>query len=98
MRDGFTIGELALACGVSRDTVRFYERERLLPPARRTAAGYRLYGENEAGRVRLIRRAKSMGLTLEDIRELLRVQRVNTPEQCRRPRSDLRMVHSGALF
>jgi DNA-binding transcriptional MerR regulator len=90
MRDGFTIGELAVACGVSRDTVRFYERERLLPPARRTAAGYRLYGESEAGRVRFIRRAKSMGLTLEDIRELLRVQRVNTPEQCRRVGARLR--------
>ena len=85
-----TIGEMAGACGVSRDTVRFYERERLLPPARRTASGYRLYGEAEAGRVRFIRRAQSMGLTLEDIRELLRVQRANTPEQCRRVGARLR--------
>ncbi len=38
----------------------FYERERLLPPARRTASGDRLYGEDEAGRVRFIRRAQSM--------------------------------------
>jgi hypothetical protein len=38
MRDGFTIGNLAARCGVSRDTLRFYERERLLPPARRTAS------------------------------------------------------------
>ena len=89
-RDGLTIGEVAGACGVSRDTVRFYERERLLPPARRTASGYRLYGEDEAGRVRFIRRAQSMGLTLEDIRELLRVQRVNTPDQCRRVGARLR--------
>jgi DNA-binding transcriptional MerR regulator len=90
MRDGFTIGKLAGVCGVSRDTVRFYERERLLPPARRTASGYRLYGEDEVGRVRFIRRAQSMGLTLQDIRELLRVQRVNTPEQCRRVGARLR--------
>jgi DNA-binding transcriptional MerR regulator len=90
MRDGVTIGGLAGACGVSRDTVRFYERERLLPPARRTASGYRLYGENEARRVRFIRRAQSMGLTLDDIRELLRVQRLNTPEQCRRVGARLR--------
>ena len=90
MREGVTIGGLAGACGVSRDTVRFYERERLLPPARRTASGYRLYGEDEAGRVRFIRRAQSMGLTLDDIRELLRVQRLNTPDQCRRVGARLR--------
>ena len=84
MRDGITIGDLAGACGVSRDTLRFYERERLLPPARRTTSGYRLYGQDDAGRVRFIRRAQAIGLTLDDIRELLRVQRVNTPEQCRR--------------
>lgn len=90
MRDGVTIGELAGTCGVSRDTVRFYERERLLPAARRTPSGYRLYGEDDAGRVRFIRRAQSMGLTLEDIRELLRVQRLNTPEQCHRVATRLR--------
>ncbi len=90
MKEGLTIGEMAGACGVSRDTVRFYERERLLPVARRTASGYRLYGQDEAGRVRFIRRAQSMGLTLEDIRELLRVQRLNTPGQCRRVASRLR--------
>jgi DNA-binding transcriptional MerR regulator len=65
MRDGITIGDLAGACGVSRDTLRFYERERLLPPARRTASGYRLYGQDDAGRVRFIRRAQAIGLTLD---------------------------------
>ncbi len=91
MSDGFTIGNLARACGVSRDTLRFYERERLLPPARRTTSGYRLYGQDDAGRVRFIRRAQSMGLTLEDIRELVRVQRANTAEQCRRVGARLRV-------
>jgi MerR family copper efflux transcriptional regulator len=90
MNGGLTIGSLARACGVSRDTLRFYERERLLPAAKRTASGYRLYGDDDAGRVRFIRRAQEMGLTLEDIRELLRVQRLNTPEQCRRVGARLR--------
>jgi len=90
MSEGLRIGELAERCGVSRDTVRFYERERLLPPARRTASGYRLYGEGDAGRVRFIRRAQAMGLTLEDIRELLRLQTLRTPEQCRRVGARLR--------
>jgi hypothetical protein len=44
MRDGSTIGDLARRCGVSRDALRFYERERLLVPPRRSASGYRLYG------------------------------------------------------
>ena len=84
MLDGLTIGELAERCGVSRDTLRFYERERLLPPARRSASGYRLYAEADAERVLFIRRAQVTGLTLDDIRELLRAQQLRTPESCRR--------------
>ncbi len=84
MSEGLRIGGLADRCGVTRDTLRFYERERLLPAPRRTGSGYRLYGEEDAGRVRFIRRAQAMGLTLDDIRELLRVQKLRTPEQCGR--------------
>lgn len=84
MLGGLTIGDLAERCGVSRDTLRFYERERLLSPPRRSASGYRLYGETDAARVRFIRRAQATGLTLDDIRELLRVQHLRTPETCRR--------------
>lgn len=90
MSEGLTIGGLADRCGVTRDTLRFYERERLLPAPRRTASGYRLYGEEDAGRVRFIRRAQAMGLTLDDIRELLRVQKLRTPEQCGRVAGRLR--------
>ena len=79
-----TIGELAEACAVSRDTLRFYERERLLPAPKRSASGYRLYQHEDASRVRFVRRAQAMGLTLEDIRELLQVRSLKTPEQCRR--------------
>ena len=90
MPDGVTIGDLAERCGVSRDTLRFYERERLLSPPRRSASGYRLYGETDAARVRFIRRAQATGLTLDDIRELLRVQQLRTPETCRRVAARLR--------
>jgi len=79
-----TIGELAKACGVSADTVRFYEREKLLPRPRRSASGYRLFGAEDAARVRFVRRAQAMGLTLDDIGELLRVEPLKTVEQCRR--------------
>jgi MerR family transcriptional regulator, Zn(II)-responsive regulator of zntA len=84
MTDGMTIGVMAEACAVSRDTLRFYERERLLPPPRRSASGYRLYRGEDASRVRFVRRAQAMGLTLKDIRELIELRALETPEQCRR--------------
>ena len=84
MRDGLTIGELAGECSVSRDTVRFYERERLLPAPRRTASGYRLYDKGDAARVRFVKRAQAIGLTLDDVRELLSIRQARTPEECQR--------------
>jgi MerR family transcriptional regulator, Zn(II)-responsive regulator of zntA len=88
--DEMTIGELADACAVSRDTLRFYERERLLSPPKRSRSGYRLYQRDDTARVRFVRRAQAMGLTLDDIRELLQVRSLKTPEQCRRVAARLR--------
>jgi len=68
-----TIGKIAGRAGVSVDTVRFYERNGLLPAPRRTASGYRLYADDTVGRLRFIRRAKSLGFSLEEIGELLRL-------------------------
>lgn len=90
MLEGLTIGSLAGRCGVSRDTLRYYERERLLSPPRRSPTGYRLYTEAEENRVRFIRRAQATGLTLDDIRELLRVQKLGSPDTCRRAAARLR--------
>lgn len=69
--DAMRIGELARHAGVGADTVRFYEREGLLPAPPRSAAGYRRYGAGDIARVRFIRRAKNLGFTLEQIGELL---------------------------
>jgi Zn(II)-responsive transcriptional regulator len=65
------IGQLAKRAGVAVDTVRYYERNQLLAPAGRLASGYRRYGESELKRLRFIRRAKTLGFTLRDIRSLL---------------------------
>jgi Zn(II)-responsive transcriptional regulator len=65
------IGQLAKRAGVAIDTVRYYERNRLLAPAGRLASGYRRYGDSELKRLRFIRRAKALGFTLEDVRGLL---------------------------
>ena len=65
------IGELAHRADVGIDTVRYYEREGLLPKAQRLASGYRVYDENDVRRLRFVRRAKALGFTLPEIRELL---------------------------
>jgi len=66
-----TIGALARRAGVAIDTVRYYEREGLLPEPLRRASGYRSYGEGTVAQLRFIRRAKTLGFTLQEIRELL---------------------------
>ena len=63
----FTIGAVAKRAGVAIDTIRYYEREGLLPEPTRRPSGYRSYGEGTVERLRFIRRAK----TLEEIRGLL---------------------------
>jgi MerR family copper efflux transcriptional regulator len=66
-----TIGAVAKQVGVAIDTIRYYEREGLLPAPERRASGYRMYGQATLAQLRFIRRAKDMGFTLEEIRELL---------------------------
>jgi MerR family Zn(II)-responsive transcriptional regulator of zntA len=83
MRSGIKIGELAKACAVSRDTIRFYERESLLPPAGRTASRHRLYDEATVKTLLFIRKAQELGLTLSDIRDLLKARILPAPDRCR---------------
>ena len=66
-----TIGAVAKRVGVAIDTIRYYEREGLLPEPLRRASGYRSYDESTVTQLRFIRRAKDLGFTLEEIRELL---------------------------
>ncbi|HET8764117.1 MAG TPA: heavy metal-responsive transcriptional regulator [Rhodanobacter sp.] len=66
-----TIGSVARRVGVAIDTIRYYEREGLMPAPQRRASGYRSYGEAAVVQLRFIRRAKELGFTLEEIRDLL---------------------------
>ncbi|HET6805239.1 MAG TPA: heavy metal-responsive transcriptional regulator [Frateuria sp.] len=66
-----TIGAVAKRAGVAIDTIRYYEREGLLPEPSRRPSGYRSYGGATVDRLRFIRRAKNLGFPLEEIRELL---------------------------
>ncbi|MDX2091361.1 MAG: heavy metal-responsive transcriptional regulator [Kofleriaceae bacterium] len=67
------IGRLAAQANVSVDTIRYYERAQLLPAPSRTVSGYRMYPALAVERLRFIRRAKELGFSLDEIRELLTV-------------------------
>jgi len=69
--NGLTIGKVAKSAGLGIETVRFYEREGLIKPLARTEANYRLYAEDGIVRLRFIKRAKALGFTLREIKELL---------------------------
>jgi Cd(II)/Pb(II)-responsive transcriptional regulator len=66
------IGELARQTGTQIETVRYYEREGLLPETARTDANYRIYSVAHADRLRFIRNCRSLDMTLDEIRVLLR--------------------------
>ena len=66
-----TIGKLALQADITTDTVRYYEKEGLLSPTRKTEAGYRLYDADAVRRLRFIKQAQQCGFSLTEIRELL---------------------------
>lgn len=65
------IGVVAAEAGVSVDTVRYYERRRLLPRAARTAGRFRVFSSETVERLRFIKQAQEIGLSLEEIKELL---------------------------
>ncbi|HYO81798.1 MAG TPA: MerR family DNA-binding protein [Bryobacteraceae bacterium] len=65
------IGQVAELGGVNLQTVRYYEREKLLPEPPRLASGYRVFSDDAVRRVRFIKRAQELGFTLAEIRELL---------------------------
>jgi len=78
----YLIGQLAKQCEVSSDTLRFYEKNGLLEPAARSESGYRLYSEENLSRVNFILRAKTIGLTLDEIRELLDIRLEASQHSC----------------
>jgi MerR family copper efflux transcriptional regulator len=102
------IGALAKRAGVRIDTVRYYERSGLLAPRTRLASGYRRYGEVELSRLRFIRRARALGFTLNEVRDLLALSKRRNVSSVKRAAegkladvqrkiADLELVRQGLL-
>lgn len=81
MKNYLTVGRVARQAGVNLQTVFYYERRRLLSPARRSDSGYRLYAPEAVRVIRFIKNAQTLGFTLDEVAKLLRL-RVNHRSQC----------------
>lgn len=67
----FSIGDMARRTGVGIETIRYYEREGLLPKAGRTDGGHRIFGEDHLRRLNFIKRSRGLGFAGEDLRQLI---------------------------
>jgi MerR family mercuric resistance operon transcriptional regulator len=67
------IGELSAKAGVNVQTIRFYEREKLLREPVRTPSGYRIFAEADLERVRFIKQSQQLGFTLKEVKELMEI-------------------------
>ena len=90
-RSALKIGEVATLAGVSIDTVRYYERQKLLARAPRSSGGFRFFPPETVERIQFIKQAQELGFSLGEIRELLSNDReIN---ECRRARFALRETY-----
>jgi DNA-binding transcriptional MerR regulator len=65
------IGEVALEAGLEASAIRFYEQRGVLPEPERTKSGYRSYHENDVDLIRFVKRARSLGIPLDDVRQIV---------------------------
>jgi len=87
------IGELSRRTGVHIETIRYYERIKMLPTPPRTASGRRVYGPAETRTLAFIRRSRELGFTLDEIRALLALSAENGQEAC----AEVRELAAGHL-
>lgn len=73
MASYMSIGEVARITGCNVETIRYYEREGVMPSPRRSPGGHRLYSQGLVERLNFIRRSRELGFSMEEIHELLRI-------------------------
>ncbi|WP_190285657.1 heavy metal-responsive transcriptional regulator [Montanilutibacter psychrotolerans] len=76
------IGQLASRAGISIATVRYYERNNILPSPPRQETGFRAYGEEDIARLQFLQRARTLGFSLPEIRELLTLSQQEGGDSC----------------
>lgn len=79
MEKELTIGQISKVTGLSRKSIRYYEKENLIPKASRSLAGYRLYTPKVVNRLSFIQKAKTIGFTLVEIRGILELSHSGKP-------------------
>ncbi len=87
MDGGLQIGEVAKRAGVSIDTLRYYEKVKLLPRPTRSSGGFRLFASEHIERVRFIKQAQELGFSLKEIKGLLAT---GGADECRKVRDLLK--------
>ncbi len=79
--EGLTRSEVAKQCGVNIESLRYYEKRRLIDPPPRTPAGYRMYSREDAVKIGFIKNARNLGFTLNEINDLMKL-RVDRKKSC----------------
>ena len=74
MDQGLTVGQVAKKAKVNAQTVRFYERQGLVTPSKRSESGYRVYSANAPQKIRFIKNAQELGFTLKEVSSLLKLK------------------------
>ena len=77
MVEKLTIGKVATAAAVNVETIRFYQRRGLLAEPPKAPGGFRYYDEATIARVRFVKRAQALGFSLEEVKDLLALERSN---------------------
>ncbi|NGX42172.1 MAG: Mercuric resistance operon regulatory protein [Chlamydiae bacterium] len=88
MERTFLTGQIAKKAGVNVETLRFYEKKRLIPEPMRMESGYRKYPEETIHRIQFIKNAQKLGFTLKEIKELLSITLV-TKKQCQQVKGEI---------
>lgn len=86
------IGTLSKRTGCNVETIRYYERVGLLPAPARSTGGYRLYGTEHVARLTFIRRARTLGFSIDEVRTLLKLA-----DERKRPCAEVRLVAEAHL-
>jgi len=86
------IGALSKRTGCKVETIRFYERARLLPAPARSPGGYRLYSNDHLKRLTFVRRARALGFSVDEVRKLLKLA-----DERKRPCAEVRVVAGAHL-